>query len=117
MAMKVLKIAPGQKPEVIEIEQTYKALCNEVQGLIEVVYPFEDLVALICNEEGHVPPLFCKNDIVLPIGQFRRRLLERKHGAVIGLTVRRMRDRIFPQGSNRLFQADPQGQDVIVDLP
>lgn len=50
--IKVLRIAPTEKPEVIEIENTLSSLQNEVGGHIEVIYPFEELVGLVCNEEG-----------------------------------------------------------------
>lgn len=50
--MKVLVIEPKKKPAVREIEDTLKSLQSIVGGYIEVVYPFEDEVGLIVNEEG-----------------------------------------------------------------
>ena len=50
--MKILVVEPNNNPYVKDIEKGYKSLQNEVSGYIEVVYPFEDQVALICNEEG-----------------------------------------------------------------
>ena len=50
--MKVLKIEPGKPPEPTEIEHTLKTLQTAVGGSIQIVYPFDDPVALICNEEG-----------------------------------------------------------------
>ena len=50
--LKILVVEPNNNPYVKDIEKGYKSLQNEVSGYIEVVYPFEDQVALICNEEG-----------------------------------------------------------------
>lgn len=50
--MKVLRIQPKKYPEVIEIEGSLKSLQKEVAGPIQVAYPWDDPVALICNEEG-----------------------------------------------------------------
>ena len=48
----VLCVKPGEKPERIEIESGLDALQRAVGGYIEAVYPYEDPVALIVNEEG-----------------------------------------------------------------
>ncbi len=37
---------------MIVIEDTLEAMQNVVGGLIQAIYPWEDPVALICNEEG-----------------------------------------------------------------
>lgn len=50
--MKVLKVEPYQPPEVKEIDSGLASLQHEVGGWIEATYPFEDPVAIICNEEG-----------------------------------------------------------------
>ena len=50
--MKILKIAPGAAPQVLEIEHTLNAMQELVEGTIEAVYPFDDTVALVCNDEG-----------------------------------------------------------------
>lgn len=52
--MKVLKVEPYQLPEVKEIDSGLSSLQHEVEGWIEATYPFEDPVAIICNEEGKV---------------------------------------------------------------
>ena len=48
----VLCVKPGEKPKRIEIESGLDALQRAVGGYIEAVYPYEDPVALIVNEEG-----------------------------------------------------------------
>ena len=50
--MKVLRIRPMKFPEVIEIDGSLESLQKEVAGSIQAVYPWEDEVAIICNEEG-----------------------------------------------------------------
>ena len=52
--MRVLKVEPYQLPEVKEIDSGLSSLQHEVEGWIEATYPFEDPVAIICNEEGKV---------------------------------------------------------------
>ena len=48
----VLVVEPMKKPYVKELEHTLENLQKEVGGSIEAVYPFEDKVAIICNDEG-----------------------------------------------------------------
>ena len=50
--MKVLLINPGAAPQVLEIEHSLKNMQELVGGTIEAIYPFEDTVALVCNDEG-----------------------------------------------------------------
>ena len=50
--MKVLLINPGAAPQVLEIEHALNAMQELVGGTIEAVYPFDDTVALVCNDEG-----------------------------------------------------------------
>ena len=53
----VLVVEPGRVPYVNEIDTGLKSLQSEVGGWIEAVYPFEEEVALICNEEGKLSDL------------------------------------------------------------
>ncbi len=50
--IRVLVIAPGEKPIVKEISNTLESLQKEVGGSIEVIYPFNDPVGIVCHEEG-----------------------------------------------------------------
>lgn len=50
--MCILKIEPERKPERADIPDTLEAMQEVVDGYIQAVYPFEEPVALICNEEG-----------------------------------------------------------------
>lgn len=51
---KVLLVEPKKKPRVVEIDDTLEALQELVGGYIEPIYPFDDEVALVCNEEGKI---------------------------------------------------------------
>ncbi len=50
--MTVLLIEPGQEPRLAEIDGSLEGMQQVVGGYIQAIYPFEDPVALICNEEG-----------------------------------------------------------------
>ena len=50
--MKVLRVRPKHYPEVIDIDCSLESLQKEVEGPIQAIYPWDDEVALICNEEG-----------------------------------------------------------------
>lgn len=50
--MKILQIEPGRTPEAKGIDSTLEAMQEVVGGLIQALFPFEDPVALICNDEG-----------------------------------------------------------------
>ena len=48
----VVKVEPQKIPEVIKIGKSLEDLQAAVGGNIEVVYPYEDMVGLLMNEEG-----------------------------------------------------------------
>ena len=50
--IQVLLCEPGKKARVTTIMNNLESLQKMVGGYIEAVYPFEDPVAIICNEEG-----------------------------------------------------------------
>ena len=50
--MKILVIAPNDRPKRVEIPHTLAEMQRVVGGHIQAVYPWEDLVALVCDEEG-----------------------------------------------------------------
>ena len=50
--MKVVICEPGRYARIAEIEPTLKAEQEIVGGLIDCVYPWPDMVALVCNDEG-----------------------------------------------------------------
>lgn len=50
----VLLVEPNKYPKMIKIDDTLEAMQEVVGGDIEEYMPFEDEVAIICNEEGKV---------------------------------------------------------------
>ena len=50
--MTVLIVEPGKVPRRAEIGNDLRSMQGVVDGSIQAVYPFEEPVALICNEEG-----------------------------------------------------------------
>ena len=51
--IRAVVVKPGEEPEVIEFEHTLEEMQRLVGGgLIQSIYPFDDDVALICNDEG-----------------------------------------------------------------
>lgn len=50
--MRILIVEPEKAPREAVIEHTLEAMQAVVGGPIQAVYPFEEPVALICNDEG-----------------------------------------------------------------
>ena len=48
----VLLVQPEKYPQRVEMPNTLEALQKAVGGMIEAVYPYEDKIALIGNDEG-----------------------------------------------------------------
>lgn len=55
--MKVVLVKPGESAVITDIVSSLESMQAVVGGYIEVVYPFDDPVALVCNEEGKLIPL------------------------------------------------------------
>ena len=50
--MLVLMIEPGKAPRRLELSHSLTEMQKAVGGSIQILYPFEDPVALVCNDEG-----------------------------------------------------------------
>lgn len=50
--MRILLVEPGKRPVLKEIDGSLKSMQEIVGGTIQAIYPFEEPVALICNDEG-----------------------------------------------------------------
>ena len=50
--LKILIVEPGKHPHEADVPHTLKDMQRIVGGYIETVYPWEDHVCLVCNEEG-----------------------------------------------------------------
>lgn len=52
--IKVVMCEPEQYARVVEIEATLESYQKIVGGYIEAIYPFDENVCLVCNEEGKI---------------------------------------------------------------
>ena len=52
--MRILVVEAGKLPVAREIDGSLESMQKIVGGLIQAVYPFEEPVALICNDEGKI---------------------------------------------------------------
>lgn len=50
--MQVVVVEPKKKPVVQDIDSGLESMQRIVGGSIQAIYPFDEPVALICNEEG-----------------------------------------------------------------
>ena len=50
--MNILVVEPGQRPRRADIPHTLRDMQKTVGGYIEIIRPFDDPVALVCDEEG-----------------------------------------------------------------
>ncbi len=55
--MNVLVVEPMRKPYLKDIDPGLNSLQQEVGGYIEAIYPYEEPVGLVCNEEGKLEGL------------------------------------------------------------
>lgn len=83
--MKAIVVEPFKKGYVKDIEVGLESLQKEVGGYIEAVYPFDDEVAIVCDEEaklkgkqanralrgedGHVYDIICGTFLILGLGE------------------------------------------------
>ena len=50
--MRILVVEPERRPEVREIDGSLKSMQDVVGGWIQALFPFDEPLALICNDEG-----------------------------------------------------------------
>ena len=50
--IRVLLVEPGKQPRLVTVEHTLENLQALVGGYIEAVYPWDDPVGVICDEDG-----------------------------------------------------------------
>ena len=55
--MKVIIVEPGKFARIDEIETGLESYQHVVGGYIQMVYPWNDPVAIVCNEEGKIEGL------------------------------------------------------------
>lgn len=59
--MRILVVEPVKRPYVKEIDHTLEEMQKVVGGSIQALYPFEDRVGLICNDEAKITGGFTPN--------------------------------------------------------
>ena len=50
--MKILRVSPGRHPVQIDSDLSLESMQKEVGGYIQVIYPFDDPVAIVCDDDG-----------------------------------------------------------------
>lgn len=55
--IKVILLEPNKLARVTEIDHSLEGMQRVVKGYIEAVYPFEEAVCIVCNEEGKLDGL------------------------------------------------------------
>ena len=55
--MRVVMVEPGKVPYETEIDPGLKSMQKIVGGLIQAIYPYDEPIALICNDEGKLQGL------------------------------------------------------------
>ena len=53
-SLTVLVVAPGEKPSVVTIPAGLDSLYNQVGEPIQAIYPFEEPVSIVCNDNGKI---------------------------------------------------------------
>ena len=66
--MTVVMVEPGKEAQITELPHTLKVMQKAVGGSIEAVYPFDDPVAIVCNEGGKLDGLPLNRGIYDPDG-------------------------------------------------
>lgn len=62
--MKVVYVEPGKPAVIKEIGSELEDMQEAVGGYIEAMYPSNELIALICNEEGKINGLTANRAII-----------------------------------------------------
>lgn len=55
--IRVVLLEPQKEARIAEIGSSLQSMQSVVGGLIEAVYPFEEQVCIVCNEEGKLQGL------------------------------------------------------------
>ena len=57
--IRVVLLEPNRMAKAAEIESSLEAMQRVVQGDIQAIYPFEEEVCIVCNEEGKINGSSC----------------------------------------------------------
>lgn len=88
--MRILLVEPGKAPVLKEIDGSLKSMQEIVGGTIQVLYPFAEPVALVCNDEGKL--------LGLPLN----RALRDEKGRIYDIVAGTFFLCAAPEGSDRL---------------
>nr|MBQ4458211.1 DUF3846 domain-containing protein [Clostridia bacterium] len=69
--IRVILCKPGEKASITEIGDSLESMQKAVGGWIEEYMPFEDEVAIVCNEEGKINGLTLNRAITDEDGQLQ----------------------------------------------
>ena len=50
--IRVLLVEPMEKPRLVETEHTLENLQEMVGGVLQALYPYDDPIAIVCDDEG-----------------------------------------------------------------
>ena len=50
--MKILIVEPRKRPREAEIDGSLESMQKTVGGYLQAIYPFEDEIALVCDDES-----------------------------------------------------------------
>ena len=50
--MRILVVEPERRPEIREIDGSLRSMQEVVGGWIQALFPFDEPLALVCNDEG-----------------------------------------------------------------
>lgn len=56
--IRVLLVEPGTEPKLVSVEHTLENLQKLVGGYIQAIYPWDDPVAVVCDDEGKLKGSF-----------------------------------------------------------
>lgn len=73
--IKVLLVEPMKKPVLVEIDHTLETLQNTVGGTVQAVYPWDDPVAILADDDGKLK------------GYYPNRVLEDENGVPYDILV------------------------------
>lgn len=96
--LSVLKIAPGQHPQQVEIDNDLKALQQAVGGSIGASYPFEDPAAIVYNDDGKL--------MGLPLN----RALRDENGEMFRASYSILQDELFNYMTEQGFKGFQRGE-------
>ena len=76
--MKVLIVEPRKHPREAEIDGNLESMQKTVGGYLQAIYPFEDEIALVCDDESKLKSDTEWNRMLPETGDISSQVLEQK---------------------------------------